>query len=38
MFWVGLGVGVVVGLLLAVFGLRTLAAIDPLPYRKETPR
>jgi hypothetical protein len=38
MFWVGLGLGVVLGLLLAIAGVRILASVDPLPHRKETPR
>jgi hypothetical protein len=29
-------VGVVLGLLLAIAGMRMLASIDPLPHRKET--
>ena len=37
MFWVGLGVGVVIGLLLAVAGVRVLTSVDPLPYRKDMP-
>jgi hypothetical protein len=37
MFWVGLSVGVVLGLLLAIAGLRMLASVDPLPHRKQTP-
>lgn len=37
MFWVGLGVGVVLGLLLAIAGLGMLASVDPLPHRKELP-
>jgi hypothetical protein len=35
MFWVGLGVGVVAGLLLAGFVVSLLASADPLPHRKE---
>jgi len=37
MFWVGIGVGVVIGLLLAAVAVRLLAFVDPLPDRKETP-
>jgi uncharacterized membrane-anchored protein YhcB (DUF1043 family) len=37
MFWAGIGVGVVIGLLLAAFAVRLLASVDPLPDRKETP-
>ena len=37
MFWAGLGVGLVIGLLLAIAGVRMIASIDPLPHRKETP-
>ena len=37
MFWVGMGLGIVIGLLLAAVAVRALASVDPLPYRKETP-
>ncbi len=35
MFWVGLGVGVVIGLLLAVAVVHLLISVDPMPDRKE---
>jgi hypothetical protein len=38
MFWAGLGVGVVVGLVMAIAGVRMLVSVDPLPHRKETPQ
>jgi hypothetical protein len=37
MFWVGIGVGVVIGVLLAIAVVSVLASADPLPHRKETP-
>ena len=37
MFWVRIGVGVVIGLLLAGVAVRLLVSIDPLPDRKQTP-
>ena len=37
MFWMGIGVGVVIGLLLAAVAVRLLVSIDPLPDRKQTP-
>jgi hypothetical protein len=37
MFWLGIGVGIVIGLLLAAVAVRLLASADPLPDRKETP-
>lgn len=37
MFWIGVGVGVVIGLLVAAIVVRMLASVDPLPDRKETP-
>ena len=37
MFWAGIGVGVVIGLLLAAVAVRLLASVDPLPDRKEMP-
>lgn len=37
MFWVGIGVGIMIGLLLAAGAVRLLVSIDPLPHRKETP-
>jgi hypothetical protein len=38
MFWAGIAIGVVIGLLLAVFAARMLDSVDPLPDRKETPQ
>ena len=37
MFWVGIGLGIVIGLLLAAVAVGVLASVDPLPDRKETP-
>lgn len=35
MFWLGVGVGIFVGLLLVAAAIMLLASVDPLPDRKD---
>jgi hypothetical protein len=37
MFWLGIGLGLMIGMVFAVAGIYWLASIDPLPHRKELP-